>query len=540
MWSFLPTFVLLSVWFCLHWPLSQTSEWSKRCFHTTDEFKQGPFYPGPGPAVSVTPASLANIKARRSGRMEADLNLRSHLRLLAKRPFPSRRNRLSTRLSFLNMLWVSGPRCCLLLPRHHTSDRAWQLHHQWSRGLIPFGRSAPVNGQCGSLAPLGGYRWHQSHRSVWTLLTILTYLSLPVGEEAAVSGGETLHFTPFIPDRCGNRHKKWQLGQNLNWKTCASGLCLISHKSSGFQKSQLTSINHSSAFADLISIVSSSDRNTIFNYFLHLKITCFPICRDKVININCRWRPREHLLFHSLSFWGYVGKNDRFMHKLMLIKSFSSSLVTSNSWKALSINSGWQNVLYACHRSFFYLLWHECALKWMRSIFPRTPLSVGSARVGFCKLISYLLILTELEVRLRLTLSRRALPCALVTKPPPSRLLTTRRSARRALAQQMVVYYYRLRERRNLWHKYFYLPKLHGNVQCERRKSVLWRSQHLPFRGGIWFQGKLGFNIHDCISTRMISRDLSRNPEFNVPFLDFANIICLCIFRGQQINYGIA
>lgn len=28
----------------------------------------------------------------------------------------------------------------------------------------------------------------------------------------------------------------------------------------------------------------------------------------------------------------------------------------------------------------------------------------------------------------------------------------------------------------------------------------------------------------------MMSRDLSRNPEFNVPFLDFVNIICLCIF----------
>lgn len=156
--------------------------------------------------MSVTPASLANIKARRSGRMEADLNPRSRLRLLAKRPFPSRGKRLSTRLSFLNMSWVSGPRCCLLLPRHHTSDRAWQLRHQWSRGLIPFGRSAPVNGQCGSLAPLGGSRWHQSHRSVWTLLTVLTYLSLPVGEEAALSGGEA--FTPFILDRCVNQLKK--------------------------------------------------------------------------------------------------------------------------------------------------------------------------------------------------------------------------------------------------------------------------------------------------------------------------------------------
>lgn len=106
------------------------------------------------------------------------------------------------------MLWVSGPRCCLLLPRHHTRDRAWQLHYQWSRGLIPFGRSAPVNGQCGSLAPLSGYRWHQSHHSLWTLLTILTYLSLPVGEEAAVSVGETLHLTPFIPDSCVNRQSE--------------------------------------------------------------------------------------------------------------------------------------------------------------------------------------------------------------------------------------------------------------------------------------------------------------------------------------------
>lgn len=37
-----------------------------------------------------------------------------------------------------------------------------------------------------------------------------------------------------------------------------------------------------------------------------------------------------------------------------------------------------------------------------------------------------------------------------------------------------------------------------------------------------------------------MSRDLSRNLEFNVPFLAFVNIIGLCIFRGQQINYEIA
>lgn len=52
----------------------------------------------------------------------------------------------------------------------------------------------------------------------------------PEGEEAAVSGGEALHFTPFMPGRCVNRLKKWQ---NLKWKTC--GLCLIFHKSSVFQ-----------------------------------------------------------------------------------------------------------------------------------------------------------------------------------------------------------------------------------------------------------------------------------------------------------------
>lgn len=84
-WSFLPTLGLLSVWFCLHLPLSQMSQWSVKCFHTTDEFNQGPFDPGPGPAVSVTPACLANIKAGGSGRMEVDLNLRSRLRLLLRR-----------------------------------------------------------------------------------------------------------------------------------------------------------------------------------------------------------------------------------------------------------------------------------------------------------------------------------------------------------------------------------------------------------------------------------------------------------------------
>lgn len=186
---------------------------------------------------------------------------------------------MSTRLSFLNMLWVSGPRCCLLLPRHHTSDRAWQLHHQWSRGSIPFGRSAPVNGQCGSLAPLGGYRWHQSHRSVWTLLTILTYQSLPVGEEAAVSGGEALHFTPFMPGRCVNRLKKWQLGQNLE---------NIFHKPSVFQEP-----------AHELCIGRSDDFNSHqqwqeFNFQLFSAFENHLWKSDKAININCRWRPQEH------------------------------------------------------------------------------------------------------------------------------------------------------------------------------------------------------------------------------------------------------
>lgn len=203
-----------------------------------------------------------------------------------------------------------------------------------------------------------------------------------------------------MPDRCVNRHKKWQL--NLYWKTCASRFWVISLKTSVFQKSQLMSINCSSALHLQIwfqqpSEVAGKQFSIIFCIW---KSPMSPFAEaTPLISIA------GDMLFHS--FLGvYVCKIDTFMYV------FFSSLVTSNPWRAFSINSVWQNVLYAPHRSFFYLLWHECELKWMYSIFPRTPFSAVSARVGFCKWTSYVLITAELEVRLRLTLSR----CALVVR----------------------------------------------------------------------------------------------------------------------------
>lgn len=91
------------------------------------------------------------------------------------------------------------------------------------------------------------------------------------------------------------------------------------------------STNHSSAFADLISIVINSGRNTIFNYFLLLKITCVPISIDKAININCRCRPLEYLLFHSLLFKFMLVKMIDLCTNKCLQNRFFSSLVTSNS-----------------------------------------------------------------------------------------------------------------------------------------------------------------------------------------------------------------
>lgn len=167
----------LPIWFCLRSPLIRMSEWSIKCFHTTDEFNQGPFYPGPGPAVSVktfTSASLANMRLESlktrtgGGRSESTFTFKAlEQKTISLQKKPSV-NTCKLPEHVCGLLALAAVFFCHSITR----DRAWQLHHQWSRGLIPFGRSAPINGHCGSLAPLSGYRWHQSHRSVWTLLSI--------------------------------------------------------------------------------------------------------------------------------------------------------------------------------------------------------------------------------------------------------------------------------------------------------------------------------------------------------------------------------
>lgn len=185
-----------------------------------------------------------------------------------------------------HMLGVAGPRSCGLLPRHHTSERAWRSHRRWSRGWIPVGRGAPVNGQGASLAPLGGCRWHQCHRPVWVLLSMhpagRLHPRLPepapahVDEEAAAAASAA-----------GNsRQTCASTNQGMIWpefeleNVFGSSLWLICHKPSVFQMVPgYTSISYTPAF-------QLAGRS--FSIIYCLWITHAPFSRSKHIKINCR------------------------------------------------------------------------------------------------------------------------------------------------------------------------------------------------------------------------------------------------------------
>lgn len=168
----------LSVWFRLRSPLIRMSERSVEVLSHHRWIQAWSVSSGPKPAVSVkhfTPASLAEV---RLGTLKAwtgpgRFGNTFALKVLGKKTI-SLQAWPSVDVFKLpgHMQGVAGPRSCGLLPRHHTSERAWRSHRRWSRGSIPVGRRAPVNGQGGSLAPLGGCRWHQCHRPVWVLLSM--------------------------------------------------------------------------------------------------------------------------------------------------------------------------------------------------------------------------------------------------------------------------------------------------------------------------------------------------------------------------------
>lgn len=146
-------------------------------------------------------------RAGRSGPMEADLKICSLLRLLRKRPFPSRLNRLSTPLSFLNI-------CC---------ESSATLSHEWPglavapsmvKRLDPIWQESPGKWpvwQLGSsqwlqMAPESSFHLDPAQDSLWVSI-LHPHLPEPppaqVGEEAGVSGeGQTSHATSFMQDRC--------------------------------------------------------------------------------------------------------------------------------------------------------------------------------------------------------------------------------------------------------------------------------------------------------------------------------------------------
>lgn len=160
-------------------PLIRTSDRPVKCFHSTDEFKHGHFYPDQNQPLASNISHLP-LGALKAWTQRGRFGVTFALKVLGKKTI-SLQTWSSVDMFKLSghVLWVSGPGSCVLLPRHHTNDRAWRSHRRWSRGSIPVGRRAPVNGQDGSSAPLGGCRWPQSHRCVWAPLGIHPDRALP-------------------------------------------------------------------------------------------------------------------------------------------------------------------------------------------------------------------------------------------------------------------------------------------------------------------------------------------------------------------------